>query len=331
MHIPFNPQVFTKPAKDLEEIEKRQPELYKKLLKFGVPYLDDACRGILPDDLILLGAKSGVGKTQFCVNLALSNLTDGKRVHMLALEAGINEIGERLAYTLTANFYFNDPNRPRLSRPFNYLDWKIGRFQKELEIYQPYVRKILTSYSDLNIYYKKRRGFDVGTLIEVVYSIAEKTDLIIIDHAHFFDMEENENRALKQIAKETRNISLNIGKPIILVAHLRKSEKRFQELAPGEEEFHGSSDLAKIATKVITLGRGNTIDPTKFETYVRIAKCRADGSLSRYVGVCSYNIQEAAYETSYQVGHLKNGGSEFEPIQGDDLPYWAKRRKVSVP
>ena len=44
-------------------------------LSFGVKFLDAALGGILPDDLVLIGAPSGVGKTGFVTNLAAASTT----------------------------------------------------------------------------------------------------------------------------------------------------------------------------------------------------------------------------------------------------------------
>ena len=56
------------------------------ILSFGVQFLDDAMLGILKNDLILVGAASGGGKTQFCCNVALANV------------AKVKELGEKAKY-----------------------------------------------------------------------------------------------------------------------------------------------------------------------------------------------------------------------------------------
>jgi replicative DNA helicase len=54
---------------------------------FGVTYLDAALKGICPNDLILIGATSGAGKTELCAQIARINAKLGKRVNYIALEA----------------------------------------------------------------------------------------------------------------------------------------------------------------------------------------------------------------------------------------------------
>ena len=59
---------------------------------FGIKYLDAALHGIKPNDLILIGASSGAGKTELCTHIAKTNAKLGKRVRYIALEAEKNEI-----------------------------------------------------------------------------------------------------------------------------------------------------------------------------------------------------------------------------------------------
>ena len=87
-----------------KDFENRKSE-HNNLLTFGVRYLDDAMKGISRNDLVLVGAPSGAGKTQFCVNLALKNSEQGKRVHYIALEAYEGEIERRLMFQTISNIY----------------------------------------------------------------------------------------------------------------------------------------------------------------------------------------------------------------------------------
>lgn len=302
-----------------------------QLLSFGMHYLDQAMRGILPQDLILVGASSGAGKTQFCVNMALRNVESGRRVHMIALEAEQNEIEQRFEYGLLARAYFDDPTEKPFIKNLNYLDWVLGKFDDKLSKYESIIRDAFDSYKTFETYYKTK-DFGLPELVQSIYSVAEKTDLIIVDHVHYFDLDDdNENRALKQIAKTVRDVVQNIGKPVVLVAHLRKRDRRFSPLVPELDDFHGSSDLGKICTKAITLARGEMIDRKRFETYVRIPKCRIDGSVTQYVAKTVFSLELNAYEKGYQIGQLTAGGTEFEEFNTDNehhkgkIPHWAKR------
>lgn len=298
------------------------------VLRFGIDYLDDSLRGIERDDLILLGAMSGVGKTQLCCNIALANLAEGKKVHYIALEASKFEIERRLKFPLVAERYYSDPQRPKLSRRLNYADWKIGTFLSELEEYEQSAAQFFeTAYRDFLIHYKAER-FGVNELINAVQYCAKDTGLVMIDHVHYFDFDDdNENRAIREIAKVVRDLTRDERVPILLVAHMRKRDARNDELVPGYEEFHGTSDLFKIATKVITVGPGRQASNGSFETFFRTPKNRNDMSVSRFCAKEFYTPKGGSYEKNkYSLGWAEQKRSRgFESIAGSLYPDWAIR------
>lgn len=294
-----------------------------RVLKFGISFLDDALRGIFPDDLVLLGAPSGVGKTQACVNIAITNLDAGKRVHFIALEASEFEIERRLKYQQVAKFYFADDKRPRLERSFNFTSWMLGEYEGKLDQYEEMAERYCSTYfTDLFTFYKSEK-FDVTDLVENVAYAADQTDLIIIDHVHYFDWDsDNDNRAIKEIAKTVRSLALDYQKPIVLVAHLRKRDRNNKELVAGLDEFHGSSDLTKIATKVVTVAPGPVTEDKKFTTYFRIPKNRIDGGPTRYMGAMTFDPKKGGYDDEYGVGWAHS--EKFTHIEPSQMPQWAR-------
>lgn len=299
-------------------------ELRGRLLSFGNTFLDDSLLGIRPDDLVLVGAPSGVGKTQFCVNVALANAESGKRVHFFALEAGQYEIERRLKFQVIAEEFYGNPKRPHLGRPLRFDEWEAGEFEGQLDAYE----EMATSYcantfQNLNTFYKGEH-FDAAKLIEHVTFIQDETDLIIVDHVHYFDWDDqNDNRAMKEIAKTARDLCLRSEKPMILVAHLRKRDRANQELCAGLDEFHGSSDLTKIATKVITLAPGTAADDGGFYTYLRTPKNRHSSSSARYLARMIFNERKGGYEKEYKIGWANS--VKFGEVEPTKLPSWIGR------
>lgn len=315
--------MFTKASdKPLDELEDRMRTL-DGMLRYGVSYLDDALLGILSSDLVLLGAASGVGKTQLCCAIALTNILAGKRIHFIALEADEYEIERRIKFRILSRLYF-DGQDLFLREPLTFARWRIGAFTNLLARLEVDAAERMLDFHNLNLFYK-HGDFSVNNLIEAVISNADESDLFIIDHAHYFDFDgDNENRALKEIAKMTRTLSLENGVPIILVAHLRKRDRWNNELVPGIDEFHGSSDLAKIATRVITVAPGAPSSRGNFETFFRIAKNRLDAGTTRYIGQMFYNTQQGSYEDLYAIGAATaNRDDGFESLPAGDVPGWA--------
>lgn len=306
------------------EIEDRY-ECEKSLGRLGISYLDEALDGIFPDDLILLGAESGIGKTQLCCNIAMANIERGKRVHFLALEASEFEIERRLKYQMVAKEYFASVPRPHLGVKFNWRDWRRGRFKDELaQIELKVMCEFEERFGNMFVLYKNDK-FDITDLIENVVGSSDESDMFLIDHAHYFDFDDdNENRSMKKLAKTVRNLAINHQKPIILVAHLRKRDRFNNELCPGRDEFHGSSDLTKIATRVVTMAPGEIVEGG-YETFMRVAKDRSDSGTTRFIARMVYNPQRGNYESKYRLGPVKLSRDKgFSDVRSQDAPEWAR-------
>lgn len=304
-----------------DEVNQRR-NLRDGLLKFGINYLDDAMVGILKNDLILIGAGSGMGKTQTCCNIAKANIENGKKVHYIALEAEYLEIERRIKYQLFAKSFYKDAGRPR-GLTISFQNWMLGDYFDSCTLNEAdSANEFLRSYDNLFTFYKADK-FDVNDLILTVMECAADTDLIILDHVHYMDLEDDENRSIKEIAKTARTLALEQGKPIILVSHMRKRDRHSNEFAPGLEEFHGSSDLYKIATKAVTIGPGAIAADGTIETYFRIVKNRFEGSVTRYIGKSFYNSREGKYEKHYEIGDaFQNRDNGFQQLSRDLYPTW---------
>jgi hypothetical protein len=309
-----------------EEAARRQ--MAGKLLPFGVAYLDDALLGIRPDDLIILGAPSGVGKTQLCTTIAEAVISKGKRVHFFALEADEYEVERRMRFTHLANLYYHDPQARALVKPVVYDQWESDVLTSPtlLRLDAEAKRYCEGAFENLFTYYKQDE-FNVTHLVEQFARIASTTDLIIVDHVHYFDWSgQNDNEAMKEIAKTARSLVNQFKVPMILVAHLRKRDRNAYELVPGLDEFHGSSDLAKIATKAITIAGGGP-DPQGrgFITFMRTPKNRKNGGVTRSLAKVIFNPRTGQYGDDYDLG--PSNQKEFEIYAPGMEPDWFGRTK----
>jgi KaiC/GvpD/RAD55 family RecA-like ATPase len=306
------------------EIEARRA-FKKNILRFGVDFLDDALYGIKPGDLILLGAPSGVGKTQICCNIALANIEDGKKVHYIALEADYMEIERRMKYPIFASQFFSESNKDKIH--MSYTEWLMGEHIDRYWEMEQSAAKLFEGYKDLFVFYKQKK-FGLEDLIQAVILNSDKTDLIIVDHIHYFDFDDdNENRAIKKIAMTARDLALNEGRPIILVSHLRKRDRNNDSLVADLDEFHGSSDLHKISTKVVTISSGGPVEGEEgYETFFRIPKNRIDGGVTRYSARLIYSPKLGGYEKTYKLGWAEQSRKKgFEEIAHGLYPRWARR------
>lgn len=302
----------------------RREELIRNTLRYGVTYLDDQLSALCSHDLVLVGASTGAGKTQLATAIAATNAEAGKRVAFFALEAEEDEIERRIKYQITQ----------RICREKNlgfqrYVDWYLQRGSAaqrnaEWEAHGEFIRR----YPNLLTFYKS--GFlDAAGLTARMDAVAKDVDLFVIDHLHYIDtVDENEQRAVRDMVAKIRDVALGLGRPVVLVAHLRKPDGR-KVILPDLADFHGSSNVVKIATHAIMLARAPfdpDAPPNVRRTLMHVPKDRRDGA-SGYVALCDYNTDVGLYQRAYQLGRMSTSGERWEHIN-HPAPSWARNHRV---
>lgn len=303
--------------------------LATSMIRLGVPFLDRATGGMRKTDLLLVGAYSGAGKTELVSTIARANVAKGKRVHFFALEAEEREIERRIIYKYLAKAFYDDPKRPKVN--LTYRNWLLGLVDNDVYGYETYAQKIFKErYGNLFTIYRKRE-FGVLDLERYLMFIKDKSDLVIIDHLSYFDFDDgkNENQAVTEVVKKIRDLALLTRLPIILVTHLRKKDRFSKAIAPSLDDVFGSSNVAKIATQAVLMASAQTTEPeaspTLWPTYIRIAKDRVDGSVTKYIARCNFDSARNEYEKDYTLSRWREGLEQFEPITNlDHLPRWAR-------
>lgn len=325
----LNKMEFISVSDSISNIYQTQKAIKEKILKFGIPVLDKATGGILKNDLILIAAKTGAGKTELATNIAMNNALDKKRVYYFALEAFKHELTFRIKYRVLSKLFYNSLQGLQVARYPNFQDWLLGKQDDLLSQFEVEAETILSNdLKTLFIGYKEKE-FLVSNLANELLSIHNKADLIIIDHFHYLDFEdENENRSMKLAMQTIRNISIEIGVPVILVVHLRKSDRKDKQIIPSIEDIQGSSDIAKISTKCIIVSPSliqQTSDKHHLRpTYIKIAKNRIDGSRCYYTYQANYNTRRNNYTNEIIIGNFIK--EDFIAIDPKDVKYpsWAK-------
>ena len=319
-------QGFKSFADRIQGERTRRMALKGKTLGFGVSFLDRALGGIFANDLVIIGAKTGIGKTALSTLIALTNAIGGKHVHYFALEAEEDEIERRLKYS----FLLKHMRRRSVdTRWLNFLDWYRGALDHLTGPYEAEVDAHLSSTHKTQHTFYRSSDFYVDHLESMVAEVQRETDLVILDHLHYVDTDEpNENRGYKQIVKRTRDMALRLGKPVVVVAHVRKGDRRSPRLVPDLEDFHGTSDVPKIATKAVMIGPAHgeqSGDPCLWPTYLWPAKCRFDGSRTRYVGLSHFDIRTGMYGDDFELGRLNVTGEEWNVVPAGEWPEWARQ------
>ncbi len=304
--------------------------LVAQRLRFNIDFLDDALGGILPNDLVVLGARTGAGKTALASMIAQSNARIGKRVHYFALEAEPREIERRMKYRALIGIAWPMLPPPARAR-FNYRAWYLGELDDLLggELDERANAKLAT-FKTLHTYYRGE-SFTIDTLDRTFRAIQDQTDLIILDHLHYVDTDDpNENRGYKEITKRIRDISLSVGVPIIVISHLRKKERGPLRVVPDIDDFHGTSEVVKMATKVILIApapRSDGSKPHLWGTYMHVPKDRMDGTTQRYVARGTFDVRRGIYTSGYDIGFVSVDGTQWTKAEEHEVPRWALRQE----
>jgi len=295
----------------------------ENLLGFGIDYLDDALYGISRSDVILVGAESGAGKTQLVTNIALHNVAQKKQVHYFALEADDMEIEDRICYQL---FIENLKADKIFSWP-EYQDFAHGRHKYPVQDLQTQ-NQFKQDFKGLHTLYKEGDYTVDKFTASYADSVARGAELIIVDHAHYFDWgEKSDYVGLREVVTTARDMALISNVPCILVSHMRKTDQFNACYAPAIEDFHGTSELYKRATKALTMGKGS-YDPTSGlgETFINVVKQRFNGQVTRVTGKLHFNYNKTTYERGYEIGRAnQKRGKEFEIFEQDVIPKWCKK------
>lgn len=315
---------FASSAERVRGEAERRAELVARQLYFHHAFLDDTLRSILPNDLILIGAESGAGKTEIVASIAEANAAVGKRVHFFALEAEQDEIERRIKYRNLAQLVRNS-GAPRSSE-MNYADWYRGFFD---DVCAPFVDEaeghLQRTCRTLHTYYRGDT-FGLDDIRRMFLAVQDQTDLIVLDHLHYVDLEdENENRAFKAVVKTIRSTVLAMGKPVILVAHLRKKNTSSKAVLPDLDSFHGSSDIVKICTGVVLLAPARAVPVQHWSTsntFVYVPKDRMSGATG-LVAVCQYDRLARIYRPFYALGRMSPDGATWNALTPSDVPRWA--------
>lgn len=307
------------------ELEERK-QWSVHAMNYHNAYIDDCLRAILPHDFILIGAETGLGKTDLALSIAMGNATHERPVAFFALEAEPRELERRTKFAWLSNTAHERglPGRYEL----NYTDWLLCRCEDVVgPLNAECERWFDNQLGGLWTYYRGER-FDQHDLKRQIMRVHKHVDLIVVDHLHYLDFEddENENRAITNIVKTIRDVSLRIGKPVILVAHLKKKDERMRKIVPSLNDFHGTSNISKVVTQSITIARARKVKAPKWwlaPTYVSVLKDRRAGA-PPYCALQFFNRKSRTYEEHYVLGELVKGDTDWEPVKPGDQPSWAR-------
>ena len=288
----------------------------KRVCEYGIKYLDDKLKGIRKGELVLIGARSGAGKSTVAEMIALHNAKRGVKTHLFSLE-NFEDDGfiKRLYYKykeITQDYFLRIED-------FVCGDFKID----ELKLIEA-EKLVYNEYENLEITSRQIK-YDIKKLKEdMIRSVEGGTQFMVIDHLDYVDKDnpnENDNTYISELMSTIRELQDLYKIPIVAISHLRKSANpRFNPKVPSMDEFHGSSNKVKQATTVIMFApddESNVGNETKKKlTWCCIRKNRLAG-IDNKVARLSFNLTTGRYDDWYELCWVSYSGEVKQLEKGE--------------
>lgn len=286
---------------------------------FGVSYLDKKLNGIAKSDLIIIGARSGAGKSSIANRIYSINSPNVKCI-LFSLENFSGDLYSHSVYIKYKKYTKNYSITPRqwqmndFKIDYDALDMAENEVQKELEN-----KYIITRKPEYTIEKLKN---------DMIKACDDGCELLIIDHLDYVDKDnpnENDNKHITDLMRTIRGLQDAFKVAVVAISHLRKPENMKQPIIiPNENEFIGSSNKVKEATVVIMFapddaGNLKSLDDDLKRTWCCIRKNRYGGTDNKCANL-TFNKKTDEYSTKYEVHSINYIGTEAQLlyIEGDN-------------
>ncbi len=233
-----------------------------KIIKFRFSKLS-AVANIQEHDFVIIAARTGIGKSGFCLNL-LEDISDRYNCIYFNMEIAEKQLYQRLV-SINSKI------------PMTEMDNIKTKYQEDFILKS--CQKI--SEKKIKVFNQAQSVANIRRII-INESKLEHT-VVFIDHVGLIVSQKNSSiyENITAITKELRQISLNYNCTIILVSQLNRSAD--DDSVPKLSELKDSGELEQSATTVIMLhdeNYGNNISKSEIELSFFVAKNR-NGSLGK--------------------------------------------------
>lgn len=286
-------------------------EMNKKVGTFGVKYLDDRLRGILLGDLILIGARSGAGKSTIANYIATVNKNNGINVALFSLENFEGDMFIEKAYykykELTKEYHVN------------LRDFASNSVDLQIDALNQAEQYALECLKGINIIHRQK-DFGIQQLQdEIIRHATNGSKIIIIDHLDYIDnFNDTENKHISELMKTIRQVQNEFKVAVVAISHLRKSgNSKDAPIIPSMDEFYGSGNKVKESTAVIMFAPDDECNMDSQShlksTWCCIRKLRL-GGIDNKAAKMYFNTDTGCYNNSYDLFKVNYSGTKTEEI-----------------
>lgn len=270
-----------------ESLDSEKPS---DAVRTGFPGVDSRLIGMMPGQMIVVGARPGVGKTSFCLNLATNVAQSGATVALFSLEMSDEEIAQRLLSS-------------RSGIPL--ADIRSGRIRDDQ--WTPII-EATEELGRLDVLVDDTSGTNVTEIRAKARRMLHGKDkgIVIIDYLQLMSSASKDNRAtaVGEMSRGMKVMAKELGVPVVALSQLNRGVEGRPNKRPQLSDLRESGSIEQDADVVILLDRSLTQEEAQSKdrpddgiTNLIIAKNRSgplgvvrtrfDGSTTRF-----YEIDE---------------------------------------
>ncbi len=218
----------------LDELSKKKEDVTG--IPTGFIDFDRITSGLHPNELIIIAARPGMGKTAFALNICINAAkASGKSVAIFNMEMS----AEQLMSRMIASVGGVDGLKLATGKLSN-DDWQR-------------VNEAMSELSELPIYIEDTPGLTIGELRANCRRLAEKTDLglIIIDYLQLLSggpgYGSNRQQEVSDISRNLKIMAMELGVPVISLAQLSRQVESREDKRPMLSDLRESGSIEQDA------------------------------------------------------------------------------------
>ncbi len=261
--------VLFKTQADLEKLSKNKGEITG--IQTGFYKLDKITSGLHANELIILAARPGMGKTAFALNLATNIAMTGKTVALFNMEMSAEQLATRMLASV-GQIYGDKLKNGNLKNE----DWKR-------------VNEAISRLADTKMFIDDTAGMTINEIkakCRRLASMKDGLDVIIIDYLQLIQGSEryrgNRVQEVTEISRSLKTLAMELKVPVIALSQLSRSveTKGRKDNRPILSDLRESGSIEQDADIVAMLHREDyydksaQIDENTSRTTLIIAKHR---------------------------------------------------------
>ena len=210
-------------------------------LSTGFVDIDNITDGFHKNELIILAARPGMGKTALALNMGLSAAVKSKKtVVIFNMEMRAEQLISRMIATVG-----QVDGRKLQNGSLDSRDWQR-------------VNEAMSTLSDANVYIDDTAGITIGEIKSKCRMLASKDEnlgLIIIDYLTLIstisNFGGNRQQQVSEISRSLKTLALELGVPVLTIAQLSRTPELRENKRPILSDLRESGSIEQDADMVI--------------------------------------------------------------------------------